>query len=496
MIRHRVNRTVFPALCLLAALGMIFTGCSTGGDDDDGPASVAVSGVSLNKSTLTLGVADGTETLTATVTPADATNKNVTWTSGNTGVATVSNGVVAAMAAGTTTITVTTEDGGYTAGCTVMVTDYAISLDPPGPFTFLSAIAGYGTQADKSVTVNNTGNQATGALTVALSGAGSSSFTLSTPTISSIAINGNDSFTVVPNTGLAVGTYTAVITVSGGNGISTTFTVSFTVLPAYEMKAVPGGTIAADMTWGSGSNYSLPQTISPFSMGETEITYELWKTVYDWATDSARGANQYTFANPGREGHDGTDGAAPTAARQEPVPSLSWRDAVVWCNAYSEAAGKTPVYKNSGAVLRESEGTGVSAGSGKAENAVLDPVATGFRLPTEAEWEYAARGGNPDTGTPWTYTYAGSNMADSVAVSTENSGSKTATVKSKAANSRGLYDMSGNVWEWCQDMYVGAYRVTRGGGWGFAADNCTVASRSSPHQNAWNSNWGFRVVCP
>jgi formylglycine-generating enzyme required for sulfatase activity len=136
-------------------------------------------------------------------------------------------------------------------------------------------------------------------LTVALSGANGGSFTLSTASISSIAAGGTGSFTVGPNTGLSAGTYTATVRVSGGNSISADFTVSFKVLPPfitetardvnYTLRAVPGGTVTTGTTWASGSNYPLPQTISAFYMGETEITYELWKAVYDWATDSARG---------------------------------------------------------------------------------------------------------------------------------------------------------------------------------------------------------------
>jgi formylglycine-generating enzyme required for sulfatase activity len=499
-MKQRLQKTVFPALCLLAALGMIFTWCSnpSGGDDD---GLVLVSGVSLDKPALTLGVAGGPETLTATVTPADATNKNVTWTSGNTGVATVSNGVVTVVAAGSAAITVTTEDGGYTAICTVTVTGYGISLSESGTYTFPAAVAGYGAQTLKTITVSNTGNQATGELTVELSGAGSSSFTLSAASISSIAVSGDDSFTVVPNTGLTAGTHTATVTVNGGNGISASFTVSFKVLSAsitetaqgvnYTLKGVPGGTIAAGTAWSSSSNYPLPQPISTFYIGETEITYELWYAVRTWAE-----GNGYTFANAGSEGNDGTTGAAPTAAGQEPVTYISWRDAVVWCNAYSEAVGKTPVYKYSDAVLRESEGTGVSTGSGKAENAVLAPAANGFRLPTEAQWEYAARGGVPCSTTPWTYTYAGSNYADAVAVHSGNSVGKTAVVKSQADNTLGLYDMSGNVLEWCQDIYWTSDRIGRGGSWNNDASDCAVIERY--HSDPYDTfhNLGFRVVCP
>ncbi|MDR0997969.1 MAG: formylglycine-generating enzyme family protein, partial [Treponema sp.] len=82
-------------------------------------------------------------------------------------------------------------------------------------------------------------------------------------------------------------------------------------------------------------------TLSPFYLAKYETTYELWYEVYQWATTSGG----YTFANPGQEGHNGTAGAAPTeAGKTEPVTTISWRDAVVWCNAYSEKSGKEPVY--------------------------------------------------------------------------------------------------------------------------------------------------------
>jgi len=106
---------------------------------------------------------------------------------------------------------------------------YGITLSETGTHTFTAATYGYAAQTAHTVTVNNTGNQATGALTVALSGDNPTSFTLSTTSISSIAVSGNNIFTVQPNTGLAAGTYTATVTVSGGNGITASFNVSFTV---------------------------------------------------------------------------------------------------------------------------------------------------------------------------------------------------------------------------------------------------------------------------
>jgi uncharacterized membrane protein len=109
---------------------------------------------------------------------------------------------------------------------------YSIELSRTGTLTFPPANAGYGPPATRAVTVRNTGNQPTGSLTLALSGNNSGSFGLSKSTITGIAVNGSDSFTAVPNTGLAAGTYTATVTVSGSNGISAGFDVSFEVKPA------------------------------------------------------------------------------------------------------------------------------------------------------------------------------------------------------------------------------------------------------------------------
>jgi len=145
------------------------------------------------------------------------------------------------------------------------VPTYGISLSTTGTHTFAAATAGYGAQTPHSVTVNSTGNQATGALTVALSGANAGSFTVSRTSISNIASGASDNFTVVPRTGLAVGTYTATITVSGGNGISQSFTVSFTVnpVPVYSISLTPSGNhtfSAATAGYGAQATYSVTVT--------------------------------------------------------------------------------------------------------------------------------------------------------------------------------------------------------------------------------------------
>jgi uncharacterized repeat protein (TIGR02543 family) len=120
---------------------------------------------------------------------------------------------------------------------------------------------------------------------------------------------------------------------------------SFTTPAQYrEMVSLSGGTVTGDAAYdgpyGSGA-FPPGRTVTllnAFKMAKYETTYELWHEVYQWAA-----GNGYAFANAGREGNDGTGGAAPTAAKTEPVTYINWRDAIVWCNAYSEMDGKAPV---------------------------------------------------------------------------------------------------------------------------------------------------------
>jgi formylglycine-generating enzyme required for sulfatase activity len=260
--------------------------------------------------------------------------------------------------------------------------------------------------------------------------------------------------------------------------------------------SVPEGFVALSgaMVTGSGSSgvfiSGSTVTVASFAMAKYETTYELWYEVRVWAE-----ANGYTFVNQGRNGYQGTT--------NHPVTMVSWRDIIVWCNAYSEKENRQPVYTYNGVVIRSSSDTTAC------DNAMMDKSKSGFRLPTEVEWEFAARGGNPSDTTNWSYTYAGSNTVGDVAWYGSNSESNTHPVGTKVANSAGLSDMSGNVWEWCWDWYdsvssstptdgasAGSIRVLRGGDWGNVASNADVSYRYSLDPYSANDDFGFRVVCP
>jgi formylglycine-generating enzyme required for sulfatase activity len=212
---------------------------------------------------------------------------------------------------------------------------------------------------------------------------------------------------------------------------------------------------ASQMIYISGGSFSMGSsdekpihsvTLSSFYMSKYEVTQKQWQDIM--------GTNPSYFKN----------------CDNCPVEQVSWNDIQDFIRKLNTKTGKN------------------------------------YRLPTEAEWEYAARGGQ-------NYKYAGSDNLGSVAWYRDNSGSKTHPVGQKSANGYGLYDMAGNVWEWCSDWYgsdyynnspssnpkgpnSGTYRVLRGGSWDYASGNCRAAHRSydtPPYRNDFN---GFRLVLP
>jgi formylglycine-generating enzyme required for sulfatase activity len=270
-------------------------------------------------------------------------------------------------------------------------------------------------------------------------------------------------------------------------------------------------------TQTDGTN-SFSHTISAFKMGKYQVTYDLWYKVYTWAV-----ANGYTFANAGAEGSNGTVGAAPTTAKYQPVTTISWRDAIVWCNAYSQKTGLSSVYYSNAAFttpIKTSIDTSYSSSIDPTVGGVDDPYvnwsASGYRLPTEGEYQYAASYQNGTNWTPYNYAsgataaYTNEAATDLVGWDSINSGGTTTeNVGSLAANALGIYDMSGNVWEWCFDWYgtypttastnytgpvSGSDRVIRGGSYDYIADDLQVGFRDSNYPSGAYYNLGFRFA--
>jgi len=158
---------------------------------------------------------------------------------------------------------------------------------------------------------------------------------------------------------------------------------------------------------------------------------------------------------------------------QKPAENVSWNDAIHFCNQLSQKTGLTEYY---------------SFGS-DAKDVTINLLSNGYRLPSEAEWEYACRAGTIEV------IYG---EIDNIAWYKENSDGKTHDVGKKEPNAWGLYDMLGNVWEWCWDKYdetvYGSYRIFRGGGWSDSARGCLATNRRRSHPTFKIDDLGFRIA--
>ncbi|HIL55291.1 MAG TPA: hypothetical protein EYG40_09670 [Verrucomicrobia bacterium] len=247
-------------------------------------------------------------------------------------------------------------------------------------------------------------------------------------------------------------------------------------------------------------------TLSPFYIAKFETTYKLWLEVKFFAS-----ANGYAFHLQGRAG---TPWAPAMAGNNQPVTDICVWDALVWCNAYSEMEGFEPVYKTAdNAVIRDSR----HSNAGNLQSAVFDRNAKGFRLPTEAEWEYAARFRDKGDFAPGDFASGASANSSDLKATSEvawfpfNSpapNNHPQPVGSKKANPLGLHDMSGNIYEWCwdrQDPYkalpqknpVGfkaGGQVLRGGSFGHSNNDLRSSHRISSNPVNFSVNVGFRCA--
>lgn len=588
------------------------------------PAAVAVTGVTLDKPTVSL-VAGTSTTLTATVVPANATNKTVAWSSDKPAIASVDkNGTVTAHKAGEAVITVKSEDGAKTASCTVTVslTEYVITYhldggsnhaNNPAKYTVETetitlkdaakanyTFAGWYASADFSgekvteITKGSTGNKELWAkflenyaITYHLNDGTNDSGNPANYTVEMETITLKDAertgysfmgwyekadFTGEKVTQITKGStgdrtfwakweikkYSVIFSVEGtpvngtikaevdGREIHTddkveygkkvifmatpassgyvigpweltpkdalirtgdnAVTVKITAETAVKVRFVLGKTYTVegvsftmkkiDTVTNKNvghADYSYDNAVHTVSLtayriGESEVTQELWQAVMS--------------NNPSYFQGSGELPASGEVQAKWPVESVNWYECIAFCNELTKKVAELGesqcVYTVEGHIYGTTDAVAKKVPE-------MDMSKKGFRLPTEAEWEWAAMGGKD-------YKWSGTNVESELvnyAWYGANSGWKTHEVKQKQANGYGLYDMSGNVYEWCWDWYTyttptggqdptgaasGADRVERGGGWYYFAGGAARASRGHYDPADRNYSLGLRLV--
>lgn len=311
----------------------------------------------------------------------------------------------------------------------------------------------------------------------------------------------------LPISSLLGGTYSLVVS----NGFSSAASQSFDSLDLTQtmggpagMKLIPAGTYQMGDALGDGESSDRPVhavSVKSFYISETVITLSEWNNVKLWAE-----ANGYTFTKQG------------TAKGSDHPVSVTWYDAVKWCNARSQKEGRVPVYYTT---TWQAQSDVVKAGSLNLTNSMVKWDSNGYRLPTEAEWEKAARGAVEGKRFPWgdtishqwaNYTAGGFSYDMSSTTGYHPSAAfgnmpYTMPVKSFGANGYGLYDMAGNLWQWCWDRQStysqsaqsdprgidsGDLRQLRGGAWNEGAQCSRVDYHFMGATPVYN-NAGFRV---
>jgi formylglycine-generating enzyme required for sulfatase activity len=288
------------------------------------------------------------------------------------------------------------------------------------------------------------------------------------------------------------------IQIPASNNVNTNLLFAFT--PPSGMALIPAGSfLMGDTLDGEGDAIPTTVYVSGCYMDTNLVSYSQWQSIYSYATGQG-----YGF-----------DDAGSGKAANHPVQTVDWYDVVKWSNARSQQAGLTPVY------YKDADLTQVYT-SGQVLNPYVNWTASGYRLPTEAEWEKAARSGLIGQRFPWGDTISESqanyngNTSHSYDLGPNgyNAAFDTGPVPYTspagyfALNGYGLYDMAGNVFEWCWDWYgtpyaggndprgpsTGSDRILRGGAWNNGANFARCADRDSNVPSTVNNNIGIRCV--